>query len=181
MAPADMQIRAACRDDVPAVLDAMAAGFETYREFAPDWQPPARDADALLATEWVLDRAETWYVIAEDAAGHAGQCGFHPGHEERMMRGAPIPGLAHFWQLFVRQDLWGTGLAGQLHEMAVDEMRARGYVRARLFTPAGQARARRFYERRGWGASGRSIAGFGERPLELLEYVLDLAGERRGV
>ena len=90
------------------------------------------------------------------------------------MRGARIPDLAHFWQLFVRRDLWGGGLAGELHDMALAEIHARGYARARLFTPAGQARARRFYAKRGWRASGRSVGDFGEPSMDLAEYVLDL-------
>ena len=170
-----VRIRAASRDDAPAVVRLLEAGFETYRDFAQDWSPPAREPDTLLATEWVLGHPDTWYIVAEDDAGHAGQCGFHPAHEERMMRGARIPGLAHFWQLFVRRDLWGSGLAGDLHARAIEEIRARGYQRARLFTPAIQARARAFYERRGWTASGRSVRNLGDPPLELLEYVLDLA------
>lgn len=172
------RIRAASREDAEAVVRMLAAGFETFREFAPGWQPAPTGADAVVATEWVLSRPGTWYVIAEDAAGHAGQCGFHPGHEERMMRGARIPGLAHFWQLFVRRDLWGSGLAGELHGMAVHAMRERGYERARLFTPAASGRARGFYEREGWVVSGRTIAGMGDPPLELVEYVLDLATTR---
>ena len=172
--PEEPHIRAASRDDAPAIVAMLEAGLRTFGDFAPEWRPPPQEEDAVLATEWVLGRPGTWYVIAEDAHGQAGQCGFHPGHEERMMRGAPIPGLAHFWQLFVRRDLWGSGLAGRLHGMAVDEMRSRGYERARLFTPAGSARARGFYEREGWEWSGRTIAGMGEPPIDLVEYVLDL-------
>ena len=174
MGPLGTRIRAASRADAQAVVRMLEAGFATFRDFAPDWEPPSQDADALLATEWVLDNPGTWFVVAEDAAGQAGQCGFHPGHEERMMRGAPLPGLAHFWQLFVRRDLWGSGLADELHGQAVEEMRDRGYQHARLFTPAGQSRARAFYERRGWEASGRSIGSMGDPPMELLEYRLEL-------
>jgi hypothetical protein len=44
----------------------------------------------------------------------------------------------------------------------------------RLFTPVGQARARRFYEREGWAVSGESFCdpGFG---LQLIEYHRPLA------
>jgi GNAT superfamily N-acetyltransferase len=174
-------IRAASRQDVPAVLALMAAGFETYRRFAPeDWQPPEQDRGAALAIEYIVTHPQTWYVVAEDAAGHAGQCGFHPAHEERMMRGRRIEGLAHFWQLFVREDLWGSGLGGRLHDLSVEAMRERGFTRARLNTPAGQARARRFYERRGWRSAGPSPDGLGSPAIELLRYELDLASGSRG-
>ena len=174
-AMADPRVRAATGADADAVVRFLADGFRSFRDFAPGWEPPAREAESLLATEWVLGQAECWFVIAEDDAGQAGQCGFHPAHSERMMRGEPIPGLAHFWQLFVRRDLWGGGLADELHAAAIAEIRARGYERARLVTPAVQARARRFYEARGWRPSGRSVGGFGAPPLELVEYELDLA------
>lgn len=175
---AEPRIRPATPADADAVLRFLADGFRAYRAFGPDWRPPAQDADSLLATEWVLGRPECWFVLAEDDAGHAGQCGFHPAHTERLMRGDPIPGLAHFWQLFVRRDLWGTGMADRLHAMALDAIRARGYERARLFTPAVQARARAFYERRGWRPSGRSVGGFGDPPLELVEYELSVSDDR---
>jgi GNAT superfamily N-acetyltransferase len=170
-----VHIRAASRDDVPAVLALVASSFEGYRSFAPEgWQPPEQDRGAALAIEYILTHSNTWYVVAEDAAGHAGQCGFHPVHEERMMRGAPVEGLAHFWQLFVREDLWGSGVGGRLHDLAVSAMRERGFTRARLNTPAGQERARRFYERRGWRAAGPSPDGLGSPAIELLRYELEL-------
>jgi GNAT superfamily N-acetyltransferase len=168
-------IRAATPSDSDAVIAFLQAGFRTFADFEPGWESPDEGPDAVLATEWVLRQPATWLVIAEDSEGHAGQCGFHPAHTERLMRGDPIPGLAHFWQLFVRRDLWGSGLAERLHDMALAEIHARGYARTRLFTPAVQARARRFYEARGWRLSGRSVGGFGEPPLELVEYERDVA------
>jgi GNAT superfamily N-acetyltransferase len=83
------------------------------------------------------------------------------------------PGLAHFWMLFVRPSHWGTGLATQLHREAVREAAARGYASMRLFTPAGQTRARRFYEREGWIAAGEPVEDddFG---LPVVEYRQEL-------
>ena len=169
-AMADTRIRPATGADSDAVISFLQAGFRAFGDFAPGWQAPEPSASERLANEWVLDHPDTWVVVAEDASGVAGQCGFHPGHTERLMRGERIAGLAHLWQLFVRRDQWGSGLAGQLHDMALAEMHARGYARTRLFTPEVQVRARRFYEKRGWELSGRSIGGFGEPPLELVEY-----------
>jgi GNAT superfamily N-acetyltransferase len=45
---------------------------------------------------------------------------------------------------------WGQGVAALLHEAAIAEIRRRDYEAVRLYTPALHARARRFYERRGW-------------------------------
>jgi hypothetical protein len=56
------------------------------------------------------------------------------------------------WGLFVRPAWWGTGLADGLHEAFVAEAGAQAYPQAWLATPAAHARARRFYERRGWRA-----------------------------
>jgi len=52
--------------------------------------------------------------------------------------------------MFARPAHWGTGLAPDLLARAVVAARERGFTAMRLFTPAGQARARRFYEREGW-------------------------------
>ena len=49
--------------------------------------------------------------------------------------------------LFVAESHWGTGLAQELHDVSVAAIGAQS---ARLFTPIFHARARSFYERRGW-------------------------------
>ena len=77
--------------------------------------------------------------------------------------------LAHLRQLFVRTAHWGSGLATRLHAAAIDEATARGFATMRLFTPAAQARARRFYEREGW-ALARPPAFEGHIGLEIAEY-----------
>jgi GNAT superfamily N-acetyltransferase len=81
----------------------------------------------------------------------------------------PAPATVYLWQLFVRPLYWGTGLADRLHAAFLAEARARGYQRGRLRTPAGHARARRFYERNGWVTDG--VASYEERiGLDLLFY-----------
>jgi GNAT superfamily N-acetyltransferase len=179
--PASVTIRPATAADGRAVLELVARSFETYRTFAPEgWEPPIPDDGAELMLESRLVHPDIWYVVAEDDRGHAGQCGISPGHERRNMQGPAVPGLAHFWQLFVRQDHWGSGLADELHRLSVDAMRERGYERARLLTPAGQARARRFYERRGWRLAPISVADPADlNGLEVVEYRLELQRNER--
>jgi GNAT superfamily N-acetyltransferase len=156
------------------VIRLLSDSFEGYRAFAePNWEPPVPGPDEELATERILGDARVWFVVAEDDGGHAGQCGITPAHRRRNMSGEPIPGTAHLWQLFVRPDLWGSGLAADLHGRALDAMRSRGYTRARLLTPAGQARARAFYAREGWHEVAGPLPG-GEFGLDLMELRREL-------
>jgi GNAT superfamily N-acetyltransferase len=146
---ADIVTRRAGLTDLDALLHHVAAGFHSYAAFAsPGWQPPL---DVHARRDWeadVLADPATWALLA--LAG----------------------GLAHLWQLFVLPDWWGRGVAPRLHDAAIDEMRARGYVSARLFTPSQHARARRFYERRGWIAEDEAFNE--DLALPLTEYRLVL-------
>jgi GNAT superfamily N-acetyltransferase len=161
-------LRAATPADAEAILAVTIEGFETYRAFAPEgWTPPSA-ADELERLAGLLGRDDVWYLVAEHEGGLVGLVGFLPADG---MAWATVddPALVHFRQLFVTRAHWGTGLATQLHDAALDEARARGFARMRLFTPAAQERARRFYEREGWALAREPF--FEERiGLEIAEY-----------
>jgi ribosomal protein S18 acetylase RimI-like enzyme len=57
-------------------------------------------------------------------------------------------------QLYVDPAAWGTGVAPDLLAAATDSLRARGLGAATLSVARENARARRFYEREGWRATG---------------------------
>jgi GNAT superfamily N-acetyltransferase len=163
------------RPAVPSDADQIAAllieGFEGYRSFAPPgWEPPDTNAELHRLRDF-LANDEVWCLVAEqdgDPAGHVAvmpaRLHPHPSHDD---------GMAHFWQLFVRPRWWGTGLARELHAEALREAGSRGFTSMRLFTPAAQARARRFYEREGWTAAGE--------PLEDLDFGMPLVEYRRAI
>jgi GNAT superfamily N-acetyltransferase len=70
--------------------------------------------------------------------------------------------------MYVRPEAWGSGVADELHERAVDAIRAAGHERARLWVLEGNIRARRFYERHGWVADGSSrVVEFPPNPIDL--------------
>lgn len=72
---------------------------------------------------------------------------------------------------------WGTGLAGRAHDELLDVLREQGCARAWLRVLAENHRAIRFYERRGWVATGEtSHSPFAPYPL-LLHYARDLADD----
>jgi GNAT superfamily N-acetyltransferase len=153
--------------DAERLARGVADGFAGYREFAPPgWNPPAYEHELKLLQEG-LGRPDVWALLAEEGDELAGHVAI------RSAATAPFsssePGLAHFWQLFVDPAWQGSGLAVVLHDEALREARERGYVAIRLFAAAGQARARRFYEREGWTAAGPEfmLEGFG---LEVVEY-----------
>jgi GNAT superfamily N-acetyltransferase len=67
-------------------------------------------------------------------------------------------------RLFVAPEHWGTGLAARLHDEAVAALGRPCH----LWVLEENARARRFYERRGWRADGeQQPAGFPPWPTEL--------------
>ncbi|MER5445739.1 GNAT family N-acetyltransferase [Streptomyces sp. NPDC002764] len=57
-------------------------------------------------------------------------------------------------QLYVAAEHRGAGVAGALLARAEEVVRRRGHRRAWLAVVAGNARARRFYERQGWADEG---------------------------
>ena len=75
--------------------------------------------------------------------------------------------------LYVVPEQWGTGLAGELHDCALEVVRGLGSVRCRLWVLEDNARARRFYERRGWRENGETrVVEFPPNPLDI-GYTLD--------
>jgi GNAT superfamily N-acetyltransferase len=148
-----IDIRTAKLDDVPVLAETMRLGFESYRGFAPrGWDPPAPGFEQARIADR-LPLPDAWCRIAEAAGEPAGHVAILAARERSGDR-ALIPGVAHLWMLFVREPWWGRGLASHLHRLAVDEAAASGYEAMELVTPAGQARARAFYEREGWSTDG---------------------------
>jgi len=159
-------------DDAEEMAENVRLGFESYRSWTRrGWDPPPRDMEAAHIAE-KLREVDIWGRVALAGGAHAGHVAMTPARTREEPR-TPIEGLAHLWQLFVRPPWWGSGLATRLLALAVDAAAERGYPEMRLFTPAGNARGRAFYEREGWrvhsDAAYEPMLG-----LDLLEYRRDL-------
>jgi predicted N-acetyltransferase YhbS len=160
-----VEIRPATADDVSDLARHVLAAFELYRDFQPPaWSPPGVEHEAERMRARIASPA-TWALIARDGDEVVGQVLFEPVRDAEA--------FAHFANLFVSPGWWGSGLAAHLHGRALEAMRERGFRRARLFTPAAQARARRFYEREGWRADGEP---FDEPGLDMVivRYLRDV-------
>jgi GNAT superfamily N-acetyltransferase len=167
-------LRPGTPDDAAALAETVDAGFASYRAFAPpEYRPPPAGDEAARLRQHLADPA-TWCLVAEAPGGElAGHVAMFPAHASP--HGVAEPGLGHLYQLFLRPDHWGTGLAARLLGAAVAEARARGFSRLRLLTPEGQARARRFYEREGWTLHGEPFENEQLR-LALVEYRIGTGG-----
>jgi GNAT superfamily N-acetyltransferase len=171
-----LPFRAATASDAERLARAVVEELEGYRSFAPEgWiAPPVATEVAHLRS--LLGDERVWCLLAETEGEVVGQITFLPA--ARAVHPVYDPALAHLRNLFVRGDRWGTGLATAIHAAAVGEARERGFSQMRLFTPAGQGRARRFYEREGWAAVGDEFHDPGPN-LALVEYRRALGDRQR--
>jgi diamine N-acetyltransferase len=160
-------LRPAVPSDASRLGALMIEGFEGYRSFAPPgWEPPDVGQELKPFAERLGD-PEVWCLVAEQEGEVVGHVAFMPARIHS--RPSDEPGLAHFWQLFVREPWWGTGLATALHTEAVREAASRGFTSMRLFTVGRHARARRFYEREGWIAVAEILDAL-DFGMPLVEY-----------
>jgi GNAT superfamily N-acetyltransferase len=146
------RLRRATSADVESLARGVLDGVEDYPSFAPPgWTAPSLEAEVEHLREALADD-DVCCLVADSGGEVIGQITVMPAAR------APHPvddaSLAHISNLFVRRDHWGAGLAGDLHRAALEAAAERGFTGLRLFVAAGQARARRFYEREGWLPAG---------------------------
>ncbi|MBI5513214.1 MAG: GNAT family N-acetyltransferase [Deltaproteobacteria bacterium] len=64
-------------------------------------------------------------------------------------------GYGELYALYLHPDRWRGGLGARLHDAAMDEGRALGFRALTLWVLEGNARARAFYEAKGWAPEGK--------------------------
>lgn len=164
-------VRPGSRHDLGMMADNLEHGFGSYRTWAEaGWEPPTR-VEMLLGMMQRFTTDGSWSVVAFTDDGRP--AGHGAARPELDGDGARRTDLARLTHLFVRRDFWGSGVAELLHEHLLTGMVERGFTATCLWTPAGQARARAFYERHGWRPSG-AVDPENDLKLELLEYVREL-------
>jgi GNAT superfamily N-acetyltransferase len=166
--PAGIEVRRATPADIETVIELVETEIGRYREWAPDWQStgPTPEMRERLSPLYEDDE-RAWILLAfegDDAVGVV-SLSLVTGADARV----PPEGTVYLWQMFVRRDRQGSGLAGALLDLLVEEARRRGYRQIVLWTPAGAAQARRFYEREGFTPTGEEDpdSSFG---LPLVQY-----------
>ena len=146
----------AAADDVELCLSvhrsSAVAGFRDV--FPPDRYPFPQDE---MRAAWVAALADP-HVEA------------HIAYLDGVAAGTVSIGDDCLRTLYVVPAAWNRGVGGALHDFALDRLRLRGVVEARLWTLEQNHHARGFYERRGWTLTGRTrVVPFPPNPLDV-EY-----------
>ncbi len=128
------------------------------------------DAERHFETQRAASLAGLKHIYGDepfpDDAVREAWCSF-PGTvlvAERDGRAVGIAGIDGEWLhgFYVLPEYWGAGVADELHEAAVE----RGVTR--LWCLEENHRARRFYERRGWGLNGETrVVEYPPNPLDV--------------
>jgi predicted N-acetyltransferase YhbS len=104
--------------DAESIAGILAEAFDGYRAWAPShWTPPVTAGAQVRRLARALADPEVWCLLAldgDDVIGHVALSPFTVEDPER-----PPVGTTNLWQLFVRPDWQGRGVAVQLMEAAV--------------------------------------------------------------
>jgi GNAT superfamily N-acetyltransferase len=152
-------LRDARADEAPvlAAVQESASVAALAHVFPPERYPYPREA---IAARWAraLDDPGAHVVIAE---------------LERKTVGLACVRAEWLDGLYVVPEQWGTEVAEMLHDRALELVRGFGSMRCHLWVLEENARARRFYERRGWRENGDTrVVPFPPNPLDV-GYTLD--------
>lgn len=155
-------IRAATRDDADSITDVQVASWRAgYAHVFPESVLFADDFDSSRRTFWNAWRFAPGHRIAvatEDDGDKGGRviafCSYGPERE----RARGFTGRGEVWAFYLHPDRWGSGAASELMDHVEQRLRAEGFATAVLWVLDDNPRARRFYERHGWEATGIEAA-----------------------
>lgn len=171
------------RDAVPADADALAEahlqGWRVgYRGIVPDsYLDSPQFADQRHATwqAWTWNQHGRSACFAVEVDGRVmgfGLCG--PARAEPACDQGESPAVAagggEVYAFYLHPDAWGSGAAAVLMGRCTEWLRTEGFASAILWVLRDNPRARAFYERAGWQATGNEGVFDGPHSTETLPY-----------
>ncbi len=154
--PAGWSFRRLRPADLPALIEMQERGaVRGLAQVFPQAEHPFPAAE--IRDRWAAELADPAIAAYVAAGPGGGLVGFAARRADELLHFGTAP------------ETWGSGLATWLHDALLATYPA-DVARLRLWTFAGNARARRFYEKLGWTATGaRTRTSYPPHP-ELLEY-----------
>ena len=150
-----VEIRAARRDDADAITDVQVASWRAgYAHVFPESVLYADDFDSSRRSFWRMWRFAPGHRVAvavdSDADRVVGFSSYGPERE----RARGFTGRGGVWAFYVEPATWGTGVADELIRHTETRLLPEGFESAVLWVLDDNPRARAFYEKFGWQASG---------------------------
>jgi GNAT superfamily N-acetyltransferase len=159
-----IEVRDAVIDDADGLATAHIDGWRgAYRGLVPD---EYLDAEAFATTRRDRWRAWTWRSDIGSrlfvATIHKRVVGFGHAGPEVPGWGATEPAATEtatargeIYGFYLHPSAWGSGAAGALMSRCEEFLRDEGFATAILWAPRDYPRARAFYEKAGWHATGK--------------------------
>ncbi len=172
-----VEVRAAVREDAERIADVHVAAWRAgYAHLLPESVLYADDFDESRRATWQRWRFSPGLRVAVATSGADERViGFASYGPERARAHAP-GGRGELWAFYFHPLVWGSGAADSLYEHAELRLRTEGFESAVLWVLRDNPRARRFYERHGWVATGESTdVSVRDVTLPELEYRKEFA------
>jgi GNAT superfamily N-acetyltransferase len=157
-----LHVRTARIDDADDVAQAHVQGWRVgYRGLFPDQYLDSPEFERERVDRW---RAWTWnslvgselFVATMDERvvgfAHLGPERQQPDDDEQ-----PAAGSGEIYGFYLHPDAWGSGAAAALMTRSLHELDERGFASSVLWVLRDNPRARAFYEKTGWRATGREL------------------------
>ncbi len=152
------EIRAATKADADGITDVQVASWRSgYAHVFPESVLYADDFDTSRRSFWNLWRFAPGHriTVATRPTDEGGEqvIGFSSyGPERERARG--FTGRGEVWAFYLDPEVWGTGVANALITYVETRLKSEGFETSVLWVLDDNPRARRFYERHGWAATG---------------------------
>jgi GNAT superfamily N-acetyltransferase len=159
-----IEVRDAVLDDADAIASAHIDGWRAgYRGVAPD---EYLDADEFAASRRERWRSWSWHLVPDSrlfvVAVQGRVVGFgHAGPEQVAAHGIqpsqtePADTRGEIYGFYLHPTAWGSGAAAALMSRCEEFLRDHGFGSAVLWVLRDNPRARAFYEKAGWQATGQ--------------------------
>lgn len=183
-----VEVRVAQIEDADAIAAAHIEGWRVgYRHVFPVEYLDAPEFGSSRLDRW---RAWTWSDLTDSQLfvvklrgrvvgfGHIGPERLEPECDQSGTAVVPRSSAARaeIYGFYLHPDAWGSGAASALIARCHEHLRFRGFTEAILWVLRDNPRARVFYEKAGWSATGREMMfePRGAQPVAEVEYALHL-------